>query len=264
MEIFVCHLFFNIGLCDFRGAGSLFEQGERKDKKNTFVGTFCWMAPEVLEQRGHDSKADIWSFGITCIELVQGKPPLYEYQDTNPMKVMVTILKDPSPSLDEKVMPDCKSLVDICLKKDSTKRPTTKELLKHKLFGYDAGSEYIKKELLDKKTGKREKKKSIREEEEKETDEKEISFNFDDKPLEEIKEIKEEHKLDGKINMQIKIQTFVNIPPSIKKNCGECNLSTGILLCVNCKTIQCENCAKAIHLNPRFPETLTHTFQDPQ
>mmetsp|Transcript_14214 Transcript_14214/g.32242 ORF Transcript_14214/g.32242 Transcript_14214/m.32242 type:complete len:351 (-) Transcript_14214:191-1243(-) len=117
-------------LSDFGVAAPL-----RDDKKRqTFVGTPCWMAPEVLEQTGgYDYKADIWSFGITAIELAYGEAP---YQRLHPLKVMKIIIEKDPPRIDRRKWDDLfVKLIECCLQKDPKKRPTMDEITqKHKRF----------------------------------------------------------------------------------------------------------------------------------
>ncbi|TYJ14323.1 hypothetical protein E1A91_A10G111000v1 [Gossypium mustelinum] len=140
-----------VKLADFGVSACMFDSGDRQRSRNTFVGTPCWMAPEVMQQlHGYDFKADIWSLGITALELAHGHAPFSKYP---PMKVLLMTLQNDPPGLDyerdKRFSKSFKEMVATCLVKDPKKRPTSEKLLKHHFFKHARSYDYLVHTILD-------------------------------------------------------------------------------------------------------------------
>eukprot|EP00092_Neocalanus_flemingeri_P056366 GFUD01066806.1.p1 GENE.GFUD01066806.1~~GFUD01066806.1.p1 ORF type:complete len:1751 (+),score=481.79 GFUD01066806.1:294-5546(+) len=121
-----------VKLADF---GVSAKNKEDNQKRDTFIGTPYWMAPEVVacetfRDEPYDQKVDIWSLGITLIEFAQMEPPFHEM---TPMRVLLKIQKSDPPRLDHpnRWSKEFNDFLKQCLVKDPHKRPNVEDLLKH-------------------------------------------------------------------------------------------------------------------------------------
>jgi serine/threonine protein kinase len=99
-------------------------------KRRTVIGTPFWMAPEVIQEAQYDCKADLWSLGITALELAEGEPPLAHM---HPMRAIFLIPNRAPPELREpsEYSPAFRDFLAVCLKKDPQERASAEDLLRH-------------------------------------------------------------------------------------------------------------------------------------
>ncbi|XP_045553710.1 TRAF2 and NCK-interacting protein kinase isoform X7 [Salmo salar] len=121
-------------------------------KRNTFIGTPYWMAPEVIAcdenpEATYDFKSDLWSLGITAIEMAEGAPPLC---DMHPMRALFLIPRNPAPRLkSKKWSKKFQSFIESCLVKSHGQRPSTEQLLKHPFIRELPNERQIRIQLKD-------------------------------------------------------------------------------------------------------------------
>ncbi|KAL9304590.1 hypothetical protein ACSQ67_021853 [Phaseolus vulgaris] len=158
-----------VKLGDFGVSACLFDSGDRQRTRNTFVGTPCWYIHSLALSHcsnssafhsffisstfccfitGWPPRADIWSFGITALELAHGHAPFSKFP---PMKVLLMTLQNAPPGLDyerdKKFSKSFKQMIASCLVKDPTKRPSASKLLKHSFFKQARSNDHIRRLL---------------------------------------------------------------------------------------------------------------------
>lgn len=134
----------NVKLADF---GVSLNMRAMEREMTDVAGTPNWMAPEVIELKGASPKSDIWSLGCTVIELLTGRPPYAEMENSMsgmpfapprprpsvylPSVVMFRIVEDAMPPLPEGCSPICEDFLKLCFNKDPEKRPGAEMLCEH-------------------------------------------------------------------------------------------------------------------------------------
>ena len=142
----------SVKLADFGVSAASWGSGSKPH--STFVGTPCWMAPEVMEQvTAYDYHADIWSLGITVLELCHGHAPFAKYP---PMKVLLMTLQNPPPQLEAEQAEtghhfsrSLRDFVSVCLQKDPKRRPSAAKLLEHRFLKEAKKPDFLVKHLLE-------------------------------------------------------------------------------------------------------------------
>eukprot|EP01083_Nonionella_stella_P289569 985378_1 len=118
------------GQCKLADFGVSAQLAQTISRRNTVIGSPYWMAPEVLKQNNYNQKADIWSMGISIIEMADGRPPL---SNLHPLRALLQIPSNPSPQITNinNKSQSIHSFLSLCLEKNPHKRLNANELLKH-------------------------------------------------------------------------------------------------------------------------------------
>ncbi|TGZ75546.1 hypothetical protein CRM22_000306 [Opisthorchis felineus] len=133
----------DVKLADFGVAGQL---NSSITKRGSFVGTPFWMAPELIQRCAYDFKVDVWSTGITAIELAKGEPP---NADLHPIRALLFIPHNPPPQLTGDFSKQFRDFVESCLVKVPENRPTAHELLRHPFIKRARKNNAILQELIE-------------------------------------------------------------------------------------------------------------------
>lgn len=149
-------------LVDFNGRVKLADFGfavgltAEEDKRKSVVGTPYWMAPELIRGLEYDFKVDVWSLGITLIEMAEGEPPLIDEQ---PLRALLLITIQPSPTLQKQAQWSnaCNHFLKRCVMVRPEDRATTDQLLMHPFVNMACAQsefgEFAKKTLTARKRG---------------------------------------------------------------------------------------------------------------
>ncbi|CAA6665561.1 unnamed protein product [Spirodela intermedia] len=142
----------DVKLADFGVSACMFDTGDRQRSRNTFVGTPCWSITYPF------LRADIWSFGITALELAHGHAPFSKHPPMktkdSPRFILVFEIDARCYFLSDVVklkisLQSFKEMVAACLVKDPKKRPSSEKLLKHNFFKNGRTNEYLARTILD-------------------------------------------------------------------------------------------------------------------
>ncbi|KAI3469716.1 hypothetical protein Pfo_026379 [Paulownia fortunei] len=154
----------SVKLADFGFSASIYDRnpsfgssGSSSLSSTDVVGTSYWMAPEVMidSYTGYTFKADIWSFGITALELAHGRPPLSHLPPSKSSIMKITMrfqfsdrYEKTKDSKSKKFSKSFKDMVGLCLNQDPSKRPSAERLLNHPFFKNCKGPDFLVKNVL--------------------------------------------------------------------------------------------------------------------